>query len=214
MIRRYPDPVLYTTALFYIPGTLNSDAGGGPADNLSPRTMDATDKHSAWQALPAFTLFPLALIPLALAHLHSAHWAPTLHSAAFPTYTHSTCCLTGKLDLSGHLWKLFLTDLEFDTRNDQLAANIGHLLWTRWQAQESLPAAEMTACHQGCVGIQAPSIAHHRAFLYCDTGGGLFTSHPQNLLHACLGGTVVNPQGVCGAARPMAPVVTVQVSSF
>ncbi|KAH3763275.1 hypothetical protein Pelo_4876 [Pelomyxa schiedti] len=48
-------PVLHTTALSCISSTLNSDAGGGPADNLSPRTMDATDKHSACQALPAFT---------------------------------------------------------------------------------------------------------------------------------------------------------------
>ncbi|KAH3758811.1 hypothetical protein Pelo_9330 [Pelomyxa schiedti] len=131
--------------------TRPSDAGGGPADNLSPRTMDATDKHSAWQALPA-------IHPLPLSTNTPCTCTPTLPLTGLP---HSTLPY-----LSGHLWKLFLTDLEFDTRNDQLAADIGHLLWMRWQAQESLPAAEMTACHQGCVGTQAPSVAHHSIFLY------------------------------------------------
>ncbi|KAH3762646.1 hypothetical protein Pelo_5495 [Pelomyxa schiedti] len=77
-------PVLHTTAPFCIS---NSDTGGGPADNLSPGDNGC---HLLMECnvrlYPPFTHFTLEPTPLALL-LHTytpAHWAPTLHSAAFP----------------------------------------------------------------------------------------------------------------------------------
>ncbi|KAH3732356.1 FkbM family methyltransferase [Pelomyxa schiedti] len=201
-------PVLHTTALSCISGTLNSDAGGGPTDNLSPRTMDATDKHSACQALPAFTCFTSALTPLALAlaHQHSRSLGsytplcrvPNLHSL------HPAGAWETKADTFGNCSSLTWNSAPRMTSDD---ANRCYLSCGKYGEPAT---AEMTACHQGCVGTQGsqhctpPRIS---VFLApCDTGGGLFTSHPhrpQNPLHAW--GTVVNPQGVREAARCMAP---------